>query len=239
LVLLLHFAEFSSDMVTASIRKGGLGFLQHHRRLNVALTRAIDALFIIADVKAMLEQVPVAQALAEGEVLDPESQGLDLAELQQGQGILKKIAEFYVNEKCTYPVDIGSLSSKYISFKEAEVFAAYQISNQKACFKCQQPGHISANCTNPEVSRAPKPRRCKTCNAEGHVATDCPEQLCHGCGEMGHPRLSCRNKPIICHNCKMVGHLSYACPFPKKNRGPRLCFTCGLETHRGDQCPNT
>jgi hypothetical protein len=64
-----------------TIRKVGLDFLQQHRRPNVALTRAIDALFIIANVQANLEQTSVATIVAEKETLDPETQELNIEEL--------------------------------------------------------------------------------------------------------------------------------------------------------------
>lgn len=68
-------------MVTATRRKGGLGFLQQRLRLNVAITRPQDALFVIADVQATLDQIPVNKALAEGEELNPELKGQDIVEL--------------------------------------------------------------------------------------------------------------------------------------------------------------
>ncbi len=63
-----------SDMVTATRRKGRLGFLQDYRRLNVALTRCVDVFFIIVDMNAILDQPSVAQAVKSGEVLDLGSQ---------------------------------------------------------------------------------------------------------------------------------------------------------------------
>ena len=173
-------------MVIATTRKGRLGFLQEYRRLNVALTRCQDALFIIADIGAILDQTPVAKALAEGELLDPESQGQNVKELSKGQGVLRKIAEYYIEAKCTHVVDIKKLSQRYVSFKEAEDFVRQ---TQKICHNCQQPGHISSNCKNPAV---PKPIKCRLCGEDGHKVTECPERTCHNCGQKGHFRPECQ-----------------------------------------------
>lgn len=225
-------------MVIATKRKGGLGFITNRRRLNVALTRSMDALFVIADVKATMDQIPVAKTLKEGEAVNPESMGLNLEELQEGQGILRKITEYYVKQNCVYSVEISSLSDRYISFDEAEAFAANYNPKPRFCFSCQQPGHINANCTNPEVPSAPRPKRCKFCDSAEHRGIDCPQRLCKVCGETGHLRLDCPNKPTICFNCKMPGHLSKACPSPKRTRGSKACYTCGAKDHSSGQCPN-
>lgn len=222
-------------MVTATNRKGGLGFLQQRQRLNVALTRSIDALFVIADVQATLEQKSVAKALAEGEELDPESQGQDIAELQQGQNVLKAVIEYYIKQSCTHFVDIKILKSNYVSFDEAEAFA---VSIQKRCYRCQQLGHVSTNCTNPEAPRPKKSGGCRVCQEEGHLATDCPERVCHGCGEKGHFSSTCPNeKPIICGNCGEAGHVRRNCTHAQVARA-KSCFICGLSDHQSSQCPN-
>ena len=107
--------NIGSDMVTATRRKGGLGFLQQRLRLNVAITRPHDTLFVIADIQATLDQIPVNKLFAEGEELDPEFKGQDMVELQQGQNILKKIVEFYVSQKCVRLININILESTYVS----------------------------------------------------------------------------------------------------------------------------
>lgn len=95
----------------------------HQRfRLNFAITRSQDALFVIVDIQATLDLLSVNMALAEGEKLDPESKGQDTVELQQGQNILKKIVEFYVSQKCVQFNNINTLQSTYVSLDEAEHF---------------------------------------------------------------------------------------------------------------------
>lgn len=117
-------------MVTATRRKGGLEFLQSRLRLNVALTRPQNALFIIADVQVILDQTTMQKALTEGEELDPELIGEDVVELQQGENVLKKIVEFYVSQNCIRSADIQSLEPTYVSFDEAVKFAT------KTAIKC-------------------------------------------------------------------------------------------------------
>ena len=39
------------------------------------------------------------------------------------------------------------------------------------CYRCQQPGHLARDCTNPEA-----PPTCYKCSKPGHIARDCPEQ---------------------------------------------------------------
>lgn len=230
-----NLTNVCSDMVTATRRKGGLGFLQSRLRLNVAITRPRDALFVIADVQALLGQTSVNKALAEGEVLDPESKGQDLAELQQGQNILKKIIEFYVGQNCVHFVDIQSLESTYVSFDEAEQFATIVLTR---CFHCQQLGHTKASCTNEEAPRAGKTAGCSICNDEGHKVLDCPDRICNQCGEKGHFRSSCpQKKSVICANCGEPGHVRKDCPQPKMEKA-KSCFICDLSDHQSKECPN-
>ena len=55
-----NLADVSSDVVTATKRKGGLGFLQQLFRLNVAITRPQDAFFVIADIQATFDLVSIS-----------------------------------------------------------------------------------------------------------------------------------------------------------------------------------
>ena len=207
---------FFSDMVTATRRKGGLGFLQSRQRLNVAITRSQDALFVIADVQATLDQITVTKALEGGEELDPESIGQDVIELQEGQNILKKILEFYVSQECVRYVDIQTLKPVYVSFDEAEKFA---MTTAIRCFNCQEIGHTKAKCTKAAVPKVKKLAGCSVCSDEGHRALECPDRVCDKCGEKGHYRSSCpQNETIICATCGEQGHVHKNCPQPKMEK---------------------
>lgn len=223
-------------MVTATNRKGGLGFLQQRRRLNVALTRAMDAIFVIADVQAILHQTKVSQAVVEGEQLDPESQGLDLTELQERQNYLKRVMKYFADQNSTYAIEKEGLSQKYVSFKESEDFL---VDNAQVCFNCQQQGHLKSNCPNPAKSRPSKVSRCRICEMEDHKQADCPERVCHNCGETGHFKSECpKKKAITCYNCGEVGHGSKSCPRPRKSNKSKDCYTCGRSDHESGDCPN-
>lgn len=221
-------------MVTATRRKGGLGFLQSRLRLNVAITRPQDALFVIADVNATLEQKTVTRALEQGEELDPESAGQDVIELQQGQNMLKKIVEFYVSQNCVRSIDIQTLKPIYLSFDKADQFAATIVIR---CFNCQQIGHKKAQCTSATVPKASKSAGCKICGDKEHRTLECPERICNKCGEKGHFLSSCpQKKTIICADCGDQGHVRKDCPQQKMEKA-KSCFICGRSDHQIKECP--
>uniref|UniRef100_A0A8C4TJF8 CCHC-type domain-containing protein n=1 Tax=Erpetoichthys calabaricus TaxID=27687 RepID=A0A8C4TJF8_ERPCA len=45
-----------------------------------------------------------------------------------------------------------------------------------------------------------QPKMCRKCEQEGHVAADCKQEKCKNCGELGHLTRNCREK-IMCHLC--------------------------------------
>lgn len=105
--------------------------MQSRLRLNVAITRSQDALFVIANVRATLDLVTVTKALEKGQELDPESGGQDVIDLQQGQSViklqqdqtmLKKIIEFYISQECVRYVDIQTFKPVYVSYNKPEKF---------------------------------------------------------------------------------------------------------------------
>jgi cellular nucleic acid-binding protein len=130
------------------------------------------------------------------------------------------------------------------------------------CFRCNQVGHIEANCPNPAI---PKP--CPLCGKTDHDMRDCTlSKVCFRCGVPGHINRECQQpqappKRIVCGNCFQSGHHRVSC-----RRGPTLatdvkcmvcnrmghfmcremkwffgldglsCFNCGRNGHHGYDC---
>lgn len=88
---LLIFANFINDMIIATTRKNRLRFLQNNRRLNVALKRCIDALFVMIDFIVIVTQSSISQALKDEETLNLESTNQFMKKLAAEQDALKKI----------------------------------------------------------------------------------------------------------------------------------------------------
>ena len=79
----------------------------------------------------------------------------------------------------------------------------------RACFKCNQVGHMSRDCPSGGGSRgagAGGSRACFKCGQEGHMSRDCPTG--GGGGE----------RKRRCFNCGDDGHMSRDCVQPKKER---------------------
>lgn len=64
------------------------------------------------------------------------------------------------------------------------------------CYNCGQMGHISYDCTFPQVRKA-----CYTCGNHGHLSRDCPQ----------------KKKLLVCYTCRQVGHITMDCPSKTKD----------------------
>uniref|UniRef100_A0A8C4TFR4 CCHC-type domain-containing protein n=1 Tax=Erpetoichthys calabaricus TaxID=27687 RepID=A0A8C4TFR4_ERPCA len=93
----------------------------------------------------------------------------------------------------------------------------------KMCRKCEQEGHVAADC---------KQEKCKNCGELGHLTRNCREKImCHLCGEKTHSFRSCPLSYEKCKNCGELGHLTRNC------REKIMCHLCGEKTHSFRSCP--
>lgn len=203
------FAHTSSGMVIGTTRRGGLGFVTDPQRLNMAIKRAVEVFFIVADVKALSKQPLVSKAVEAGDELEPENKNQNLEILETGRKALQDILKYYIEQGCLATEDIETLSQQHVSFKEATDFAT-AMQNQK-CYKCQELGHIKAQCPNEEKPRPPKQVKCNECGGVGHKRAKCPERRCKRCNERGHLKAACPKK-LTCTLCGQRGHLVDQCP---------------------------
>lgn len=202
----MKFADEISDMVTATRRKGRIGFLQDHRRLNVAITRCQDALFLVGDLQAIIKEQPDDKTGEEDEVEIPEDV---MILMNAGLKHLRNLCHFYTQSGCVVGIDINGLDETYVSFTNAENFAL-QYAEMDICRRCGNPGHQAKDCRRSEINWS---ITCKLCGEEGHKARECPEQECHNCFRKGHARADCTNERVIkCYQCGEEGHVKSACP---------------------------
>ena len=191
----MKFADQISDMVTATRRKGRIGFLQDFRRLNVAITRCQDAQFIVGDFQAINNEQPKEKAGGEGEVEAPEDVPV---EWNAGLNHLRKMCQFYTEDGCVVDIDINGLDETYVSFTEAQNFAL-QFTELDKCRRCGNPGHQAKDCQNSERTGS---ITCKICGQEGHKARVCPDHESLKCTQKGHIWVDCPNERLIkCFKC--------------------------------------
>ncbi|XP_077549226.1 uncharacterized protein LOC144162530 isoform X3 [Haemaphysalis longicornis] len=131
----------------------------------------------------------------------------------------------------------------------------------RACFKCNQEGHMSRECPNADSSN--RSRACFKCGQEGHMSRECPNadssggggrggsRACFKCGQEGHMSRECPNADSsggggggnrACFKCGQEGHMSRDCPSADSSGGggggSRACFKCGQEGHMSRDCTN-
>lgn len=106
----------------------------------------------------------------------------------------------------------------------------------KKCFRCGQPGHMEAECSN-----APLLKPCPLCAYTDHDLRSCPiKAVCFNCGIPGHVSKNCnqrRGMPprAICSICYGVGHTKYQClpDFTTAQVAAQyaICMVCGETGH--------
>ena len=57
-----------------------------------------------------------------------------------------------------------------------------------------------------------RPKTCRKCGAEDHLAATCKSQHCFNCEPPGHCAEQC-DMPALCHVCLSDGHKTSSCPF--------------------------
>eukprot|EP00871_Galdieria_phlegrea_P000799 jgi/Galph1/171/GphlegSOOS_G4925.1 len=144
------------------------------------------------------------------------------------------------------------VSTEKESSLHEESQARYFSGSNVICSNCGLLGHVSLLC-----SEEPIGKRCFLCGDEGHIARDCPQELCHNCLRPGHKRRDCtlprrtvgvdesqlypcfdeleNVEELRCYLCAKRGHLdcSYeTLPFSKIIS----CYNCGQHKHAGWNC---
>jgi len=103
------------------------------------------------------------------------------------------------------------------------------------CFRCNEVGHIEANCPNPA-----KPKPCPLCGKPGHDFRDCSlSTICFRCHRPGHINRDCPEarplpKPMVCGICFGSGHHRVGCrrgPSDAPNTAQARCMVCGSFGH--------
>lgn len=117
------------------------------------------------------------------------------------------------------------------------------------CFNCQQPGHRSADCSEPRKPRDGAPRNCYNCQQPGHQSRDCPEErkprenrggnngFGGGSGGFGGESGGFGAGNDGGFGGGGFGGESGGFGGGGEDRGPMKCFNCRGEGHRSSDCP--
>ncbi|KAL8750166.1 MAG: hypothetical protein Q9184_006523, partial [Pyrenodesmia sp. 2 TL-2023] len=125
------------DFVTGSTRDTGLGFMTDRRRLNhqVALTRSVHALMVIADLESAFIKPRETDESETGRIVELDDDAYDY-QVEEGPKALQGVFEHFRGEKSVITVDKTSLPTDVVDFRAHEVFES-EVQAQ-ICHNCKQ-----------------------------------------------------------------------------------------------------
>ena len=83
---------------------------------------------------------------------------------------------------------------------------------------------------------SPAPIICFRCNQPGHIKADCTHLVCRECGAIdSHPTYRCPTRQY-CQNCSQTGHNRNDCPFTHNDDPSKPCTMCGDHGHVAATC---
>lgn len=215
------------DFVFAQEHRGGVGFVSQGGRLNVGITRARDAFFIVGDI----------DCLEDGDGKQPSKDIDDDDAPTSWDASLRKVLDYYNKERVVVRsvnpysvsqqqyVDLGRVKAYFTAKKQAED------RKNPRCNNCGQVGHKAEECQYEKVAHADT--QCNNCKGFGHFSKDCSEErveirVCKHCGVIGHIRKDCPSRPLVkCDRCSEWGHRAAQCEGPDR----RQCHRCDATGH--------
>ncbi|KAG8533730.1 uncharacterized protein KY384_001471 [Bacidia gigantensis] len=231
------------DQTTSYYRRCTIGHISNPRRLNVAISRAINFFCVVGDIDTLQRDKELRRFRAAAE----DSVEITSDEVQENQKTLSRLHAYYdgmhVRVNVRDPHELPE--AKWINFSTSND-EMLEFQKTYACKHCGEFfAHRNLDCPRREESIAEKraaknkdmkcyncqelghhssdcdkPKRekqvktCRNCNKPGHIASQCPDIQCSRCLETGHMVKDYHGKEMrYCQKCGKQGHLSSICHF--------------------------